>query len=183
MPSPVEVNKLYSYPQDVCYSIIKDHVIPSMSIAYRIAYLNIKIPYGSMGLSIIEDDWRAYMLTAKMSYKGLASYTWGPPIRIYCRSTGPDTTMVEIVADAAKYFDGKFVNFLMDTAYKRVPVYSWFLRRIVPDIYFDDTRIVDSQRLKEKSFGDDLGRVALHHVFQTTHCTLEMELKKGHNAR
>ena len=178
MENPVEVNMPYSYPQEVCYSVLKDNVIPAMKVAFKLAYRSLKIPYGSIGLSVLDDDWRAYKLTAKMQYLGLVKYTWGTPIKIYSRSTGPDTTIVEIVADAAKFYDGQFMNTLLDVTYKKIPGYSWLVRKMLPDYYFDETRVLDSKKLKDQSFRHDLWRTALSYLFHKSHDLLSENLKQ-----
>jgi hypothetical protein len=176
MPTPVEKNLMYSYQSDRCYGVLKEEVIPAFSVELRLGYLSYTMRTGSIGLTIIEDDWRANKLIAKMESRALVNSSWGPPIKMYSRSTGPDTTMVEMVADAAKFYDGKVLNLGMDIVYKKIPIYSWLSRKIVPDYYFDQTKILDTKKLEEESFRDGLGKAGLSYIFQKVHEMLEKKL-------
>jgi hypothetical protein len=183
MPVPVEKNLLYSYPQELCYGVIRDEVIPSINVSWKIDLLKmIKIPNGSIGLSIIEDDWRAYKLIVQMKQQGLRGLLGaklGPPIKIYCRGTGPDTTMVEIVADSAQYFSSEFMNLLNDIIYKEIPLYSWVVSKtsLLIDLYFDQTLVCEGKKMGKESFGDELGRTALNYIFQKIHQILNQKLR------
>lgn len=182
MASPVEHNVLYSQPQDVCYGVLRDEVIPSLNLTVKAGYLGLKVPISTLGLSVVEDDWRAYKLIAKMranywlsSTKGI---TWGPHIKIYSRGMGPDTTMVEVVADAASFYDGQILNLWMDVTYKKIPGYSWFLRKMIPNYYFDETPVIDSKRLEDESFREGMGRTGLKYIFKMIHQMFEERLKE-----
>jgi len=182
MSTPVESNLPYSYPQDVCYGMLKDDIIPAFNVKFGMGYLGYKIQYGSIGLTIIDDDWRAYKLTVKLRSNFVWStengLTWGTPLKIYCRSTGPDTTIVEIVADAAKFYDKQVLNWLMDITYKKIPIYSWLVRGMIPNYYFEDTLVLDGKKMKEQSFRDEMWRTALKNIFNRIHLRLEERLQK-----
>jgi hypothetical protein len=181
MPTPVEQNVPYPYSQEICYGVLKDDVLPAFSVTLKMGYLGLRVQSGSIRLAVIEDDWRAYKLITKMRSVSFVTsalaMNWGPPIGMYCRSTGPDTTIVELVADSASFCDGQFINFALDMVYKQIPVYSWFVQRIVPNCYFDDVLIIDTAKLAEVSFRNELGRAGLRHVFQNIHQLLNRCLK------
>jgi hypothetical protein len=175
MPS-IEVNYLYSIPQDKCYFILKDKVLPSFSMKNYLRTLKIKIPNGKTTLKIMKDDYRAYLISVKLKHNNIFNgYTWGPLINIYSRSMGPGTTMVEIVSETSGYYDNRLLNSIMDMVYKKVPIYSWANRTIIPDILFDDKVILTGSMMGEKSnsFKKNLGRVMIKHTSNKIHESLK----------
>jgi hypothetical protein len=163
---PVETNVLYTYPQEVCYGVLKEHVLGAINIAASATWL--RIPTATVNLAVIEDDWRAYKIIAKVQYQvlgGLVEYTIGPPIKIYSRSTGVDTCVVEIVADSASFYDGTFLNSLADFLTKEVPIYSGLTRLIIPNAYWDDVLVLDRGKMESQSYQAEIGRTAYKYLF------------------
>lgn len=180
MAGPVEINVPYSLAQDACYALLLQDVVPKLRIPYGVGYWGFKVPIGNVGFGLVRDDWRAFKLYTKIRYYyGPIEYNFGPLIEIYSRSTGPNTTMVEFVAESAAYSDWKILDIGYDVLTKKIPLYSWAVRKIQPDIYYGDDKVIDGDRLKVVSFTDDMGRRMLRAVFNGAHALLAKVVKEA----
>lgn len=180
MQTPVEDNKHYQFPQDTCYAAIKASM-DKINIKWTQKFFDlISTPsFGHVNIGMVEDDWRAHKVVGKFRFDGIIQYTWGPPIKLYARSTGGRSCMVEIVADAAKFYDGKVMNYFLDTAYKKVPIYSRLIRNIMPSMYFDDILIMNGTNVESRSFQNDIGIIALKYTFSRLQTEISTNLKRS----
>jgi len=177
MATPIEVNQSYAVSQDVCHGVLRDKVIPRLRLKYSVKYaLGPRIAIGSIGLGVIEDDWRAFKLRLRMRYIGLVSYNMPLSFVMFARSTGPKTTMVEFVAASAAVTDYSLVNWFTSFGMS-VPGYSLAVRALALDIYFDDTKVVDRKTITGKSVSNDYSALMLRVIFSRAHELLADELR------
>ena len=65
-----EINKLYSFSNQHCFSILKDSVIPNFQAEYKVGYFKLKMPYGKIVCKDISDrdDFRVCKACGKGYY-------------------------------------------------------------------------------------------------------------------
>jgi hypothetical protein len=181
MAITTEINRLYPFSNEFCFYKLKELVLPNITVKYQVGYFNLKIPIGKVICEDISDRDDFRVCKAIVQFKCIPligfSFNLGSPVKVLCRATGDNYCSVDIVTDATKFYSSNFLNTVADILYKKIPVYSWLVRKIVPNIYFDDVKVIDGEKFKSKSLGKDLAKPGIDYLFQKIHKILSEELK------
>lgn len=180
MAITTEYNQLYAHSHEHCFAVLKEKVLPGFRAKYHIGYANWKIQNGKIVSEDVSDrdDWKVCKAIIQFKYippLGIP-FRIGSPVKILCRSTGNGYCSVDIVTDATNFYSSDFLNFILDIGYKKIPIYSWVVRNIIPNIYFDNIMVITGKQLKEKSFRNDIAKPGIDYLFRKLHEELKREI-------
>ena len=164
-----EVTEPFNHPAEHCYNVLKNKVIPNWSLDCQFGYLGKTVTWGRFYLEIAgdRDDWRGNKIQCRLKYDPPVGFDSeiGDEIKIFCRSTGPDTTLVELIGESGQYSSSSFVNSLLKLNFQDIPGYSLLARSVTPDVYMGHKKIVGTDTLRDKSFHGDILKAAMRMVF------------------
>lgn len=182
---PVETSRLYDYPNYVCYTALKDHVIENLSIKYRFGYDFAKIPtFTLINLKLIEAETRVAFMKATMQIEGLVTNYSSPIIKISCLTTGANSCSVEIVAESIELdeniniFDLIFNfenNFARNARYLLSKIPGTSHLKFLPKFYFDDVIVYDETTLGGPQ---EANKRAFKYIFSKMHQLLDQYLQE-----
>ena len=182
MGNTIEVNKFYELDHEQLYYILKNKILPEFKASYGIGYWNFKLPFGKLICKDISDrdDFRGKKIIIQLkciSSVGLG-ISLGAPIKIYCKSLGVDSCMLEMISDKQSYTNKKFLDFVLNVYTKKVPLTSRIYRKVFPNVYFNDLLVINSDVIKKKAFNKDILESGIHYLLKLIHDKLEVEINK-----
>ena len=130
-----EVSELFSFSPEQCYNVMKYVVLPEWKMQCRVGYQGNTMEWGHYTIEIggDRDDWRGNKIQCLLNYEPPLGFTTelGDDFKIFCRRTGPDTTMVEIIAESGKWHKSSLLNSILEFNAKKIPLFSDLLQHVL----------------------------------------------------
>jgi hypothetical protein len=175
----IETNIDYPWPATECHAVLRDEVIPNLSLDYRIGYPVLSVPLGTVGLSIEEEEERACLIKSRVRFRSIIPQAIGPLLKIVSSRTAETRCSVEMVAESTAYYESGLANFLLDTMNKWNPGMLLYKFKGSPKILFGKEVVYDYSNFVKGRASQDMNVRAYKLIFRHLHEGLAARIAHG----